>query len=194
MNPYAELVSEAKARVDNGFSQVGRGLKSPAPAQRTAAVLAARAIALGNAVAALAGQGLAREGLPLLRELLEAAVCLRWIAAGSQDSRARRVLEEWGRVGWEGLWRDGELRIRAREGGVPDGLVEEVLSSTRAFRRPDASGLPWGHVFAEDAAPVMAAEDLLRRAADLSGHVVKALDQCWPGCFEGAERIWEKTR
>src|SRR5205807_1236759 len=79
MKKYTEMLGLAKARIDHGFSQVGKRLAADDPAQRALMMLASRAVAVSNALMLLALNNHANEGLPLLRSLLQLAVEARWI-------------------------------------------------------------------------------------------------------------------
>src|SRR6185369_12407139 len=64
MKEYAALVGHAKSSIDRGFSQVGRELDADGTADRVLMLLAARAVAVGNALVLLAQNSLPNEALP----------------------------------------------------------------------------------------------------------------------------------
>lgn len=194
MKEYAALVGSAKSSIDRGFSQVGRNLDPDSTCDRVLMMLAARAVAVGNALVLLAQNSLTNEALPLLRSLLEISAAMRWIAAGDCDKRAFELLEESKKSDWAGLWQTSRLRQRMREAAFPRALEERVLLFCYDHLHGNAQGLPWGHIFLNNANKGISAEELLKIAAVASGHVVKALDVRWPGRFEGAEELWEKAK
>lgn len=187
-------VGSAKSRIDAGFSRVGRALGKDDVAARALMTLAARAVAKANALALLAVNSHANEALPILRSLLETAVQMRWIAGGSSRERAAEVLEERRTADWGSLWQEGTLRRRADALGVVDATFERVLSSCREHLHANAAGLPWGHLYADKDDGGVSPEDLLRATAAVMGHVVKALDEKWPGSFPGAEEMWTQAK
>ena len=194
MKELIALTGTAKARVDAGFSRVGRKLSASDAAEKALMILAARAIAQGNAVMALAERGLANEALPILRGLAEMALTMRWISEKDSAARAAEAMKELHDPDWETHWPSARLRERAAAYGVPEASVKVVLDSAADFARGSAQGLPWGHVFAESTRPGRGAEEVLTAAAILLGHALKSLDARWPGEFPGADEMWERAK
>jgi hypothetical protein len=194
MKELIALTGLAKVRVDAGFSRVGRKLAAGDAAERALMILAARAIAQGNAVMALCERGLANEALPILRGLAEMALTMRWIAEKDSAVRAAEAMKELHDPDWETHWPSARLRERAKAYDVPAAVVATTLDSAADFARGSAQGLPWGHVFAEATRPGRGAEEVLSAAAVLLGHALKALDGRWPGEFPGAEEMWTGSK
>lgn len=194
MKDLIALTGIAKTRVDAGFSRVGRKLTAGVAADRALMILAARAIAQGNAVTALSERGLANEALPILRGLAEITLMMRWISEKDSDKRADAALSELQDPDWETHWPSARLRERGEAYEVPAAAMETVLGSAADFARGSAQGLPWGHVFAEATRPGRRAEEVLPAAAVFLGHALKALDGRWPGEFPGAEEMWTGSR
>lgn len=189
MKELIAVVGLAKLRVDAGFSKVGRRLSSPAPADRAALMLAARAVTSANALVALCERGLANESLPLLRAVAEWSLALRWVCAADVDARARTVLAELD-APWDGVWPAARLRERAAAFSVPAAVLAAALDSAPYFSRGNAQGLPWGHVAAESCLPGKAPAEILSACAAFLGHALAGLDEHWPGQFPGAEELW----
>jgi hypothetical protein len=194
MKQYTELLGLAKSRIDHGFSQVGKRLKAEDPAQRALMMLASRAVAVSNALMILAMNNHANEGLPLLRSLLQLAVEARWIAEKDSAERAREFFDHQKEADWERLWSRGRLLERMKHLGFHKSLEERALMSCYDHLHANAQGLPWGHVFAENAQKGVSGDETLRAASAIMGHVIKALDLHWPGMFPDAEQWWEKTQ
>jgi len=190
MKDLIALSGLAKTRVDAGFSRVGRRLSAADPADRALMIMAARAIAQANAVTALSERGLANEALPILRELAEVCMTMRWVAEKDSTARAVGALSELQDPDWETHWPSARLRERAEAYAVPGEALEAVLGSVVDFARGSAQGLPWGHVFADATRPGRRAEEVLPTLAVYLGHALKALDLRWPGEFPGAEELW----
>ena len=190
---YVQLLGLAKSRIDHGFSQVGRRLSPADAAQRALMMLASRAVAISNALMLLALNNHANEGLPLLRSLLQLAVEMRWIAEKEGGKRAEEFFEHHRDADWDKLWSTGRLRERMRHLGFQKSLEERALMSCYDHLHANAQGLPWGHVFADNAQKGVTAEEALRSACAIMGHVIKALDLHWPGMFPEAEQWWEKS-
>ncbi len=186
------LVGSAKARIDTGFSQVGRGLKADDAVAKALMVLAARAVAKANALALLAEHSHANEALPILRSLLESVVQMRWVSAKDSARRAADVLAEREKASWQEIWDDERVKVRAQELGFWDERLSRVLSSCREHLHANAAGLPWGHLYAEKDGGV-SRDEVLRATAALMAHAVKALDETWPGKFPGAEEMWRRV-
>lgn len=190
MKDMISLTGLAKVRMDAGFSRVGRKLSAADPADRALMIMAARAIAQGNAVMALSERGLANEALPILRGIAEISLMMRWVAEKDSGARAEQALLELRDPDWETQWPSARLRERAVAYSVPEQALEAALGSAADFARGSAQGLPWGHVFAEATRPGRRAEEVLQAAAVYLGHALKALDARWPGEFPGAEDMW----
>ncbi len=189
MNELIKTVGLAKIRVDAGFSRVGRRLKTDDPADRALMLLAARAVSTGNALTLLCRDGHPNESLPLLRAIAEFSACMRWIAAAETGPRARVALAELDAPRWENLWSDARLKERAEDFGVPVWAAIAALGSAPDFSRGNASGLPWGHVFAEGILPGRKADETLAAAAVWLALALEALDRRWPGDFPGAAEM-----
>jgi hypothetical protein len=189
MNELIKTVGLAKMRVDAGFSRVGRRLKSDDPADRALMLLAARAVSTGNALTLLCRDGHSNEALPLLRAIAEFAALMRWIAAAETGPRARIALAELEAPRWEMLWSDARLKERAEDFGVPVWAAAAALGSAPDFARGNASGLPWGHVFAEGILTGRKADETLGAAAVWLSLALEALDRRWPGDFPGAAEM-----
>lgn len=193
MKEYIELLGLAKSRIDNGFSQVGKRLAADDPAHRALMLLASRAVAVSNALMLLSMHHHANESLPLLRSLLQLAVESRWIAAADSKARAEDFFKRHKDVEWDHIFESRQLRAKMKELGFQPQLEERALATVHHHVHANAQGLPWGHVFAQHAAPGVTGEDALKAAAALMGHVVKALDLHWPEKFPGAEQFWERS-
>lgn len=192
MKDPIQLIGLAKARVDNGFSQVGRTLKSEDATARVLMLLASRSIAVANAVIVLAQHHHANEGMPLLRSLYELSVWMRWISKSDAEARAKDFLDEYKDPDWEKLWPTERLQNRMAALGFPHEVQERALLSAYDHLYGNALGLPWGHVFKDNTHKGLTPEEYLGAAAYLMGHVVKSLDLTWPGKFPATE--WESTR
>jgi len=189
MNELIKTVGMAKVRVDAGFSRVGRRLKADDAGDKALALLAARAVAAGNALMLLCREGHPNEALPLLRSVAEFAGTMRWIAAAETGPRALASLAELDAPRWEAFWSDARLKERAENFGVPVWAAMTALGSAPDFARGNAQGLPWGHVFAEGALPGRKAEETLAAAAVWLALALEALDRRWPGDFPGAAEM-----
>jgi hypothetical protein len=194
MKKEMELLGLAKSRIDNGFSQVGKKLSASDSAHRALMLLASRSVAVSNAMMLLCTNNHANEALPLLRSLLHLGVEARWIAerdaaARADDFFARHKDAQWGRA-----WDPAELGERMKALGFQTDLAERAALSCYDHHHANAQGLPWGHVFSENACKGVTGEECLRAAAAIMGHVVKALDLHWPEKFPGAEQFWEKKQ
>jgi hypothetical protein len=192
-NELVAAAGAAKSAIDAGFSRVGRKLAKDDVTAGALMVLAARAVANANALAILAEHKHANESLPILRSLLETAVQMRWIVRADSAKRASEVLEERGKADWEDVWQETRVKSRAKELGFWDATFERVLSSCREHLNANAAGLPWGHVFAGKDDGGVSADEVLRATTAVMAHVVKALDERWPGEFPGAEEMWKKA-
>lgn len=193
MQETIETIGRAKALIDAGMCRVGPGL---VPTERGDALLAGgagRALALADCVTRLCRHDHPGEALVLLRQLAETAVLLRWLRP-AQEGGARRVEEavsEGREPEWDGLWSSDRFRARAREAGVREEEVESILRLCADFARGGSTGAPWSHVFAENHHRPVEAERVLRLAARMMGHVLKALDTRWPGSFPAGDASWE---
>lgn len=193
MKKYTDLLGFAKAKIDHGFSQAGKRLSPEDKAQRALMLLASRSVAVSNALMLLCLNNHANEALPLLRSLLQLSVEARWIAAEDTAARALDFYDRHGDLEWEELWGEARLRERMAQLGFQKSVAEGQALDCRPHLYANAQGLPWGHVFHENAGKGVTGEQVLCAAAAIMGHVIKALETHWPGSFEGAEHLWEQT-
>ena len=194
MKEYVALVGLAKARIDNGFSQVGRSLDPASAADRALMLLASRAVAVSNAVCVLAINGHPNEALPLLRSLLELAVRARHIAEAEAESRGAAFLEEAAQADFQDFWRGEKLQAELERRGFAPEAIRRARGLLAEHLNANAGGLPWGHVFAERHAKGVAPGELAGLAAEAMAQIVRALDERWPGKFEGAEEILTRLK
>jgi hypothetical protein len=192
MRDSIQLIGAAKARIDNGFSRIGKNLKAEDPADRALMLLASRCVALANAALLLGMNNHANEGLPLLRSLLEFSAHMRWVALDRSAERGREFLEKYSDACWEDFW--GSARIEERRDVLcfPRLLEESASYSCADHVFGNSLGLPWGHVFSDHARKGVSAESFLSVISILMGHVVKSLDLRWPGNFSADE--WDNER
>lgn len=195
MSSEQELIARiglAKARIDNGFSQVGRALDAGDPAGQALLRLSARAIAMANALALLCRNNHATEALPLLRSLVEIGARMRWVAQEDGAVRAAELAEESRNPDWESWWSSPRLKARMEALGFPRWLSERALFSCYDFVHGNAQGLPWSHKLAQESGAGGAPEDVLRAASAALAQALRALERHWPGRFQGAEETWEE--
>ncbi|MBI2362603.1 MAG: hypothetical protein HYV15_04395 [Elusimicrobia bacterium] len=183
----AQAVGRAKALIDNGLCRVGPRLDR---GDAQAAVLtgaASRALALSDAAVRLCSGDHAAEALPLLRQLCETAVELRWTAGDA--ARAVGALAALESPRWQTLWDDAILRSRAGEAGVPEGDVSAVLGLAADFTGSNRAGAPWSHIFPASGRRAPEAARVLALTARFMGHALAGLEARWPGNFPGAEEL-----
>lgn len=186
------LVGQVKARMDTGFSRVGKTLDAKDPAQAALMMLASRCAAIGNAVMILAQHQHSNESLPLVRSLFELALRMRLIAEGGLAGQA--ALDEARGSDWRTFWDGERLGGWMARFGVPAEARAAVFSLCAEHARANALGLPWGHIFEQNQEKGLSPSEVLKLAALALGQALKALETRWPGAFEGAEQIWEEAR
>lgn len=188
MRDLTQAVGLAKAIVDNGLCRVGPRLSSDDAQAAALTGAASRALALADAVVGLCGRDHPVEALPLVRQLAETAVELRWVAGdASRAVEAAAALEG---PSWERLWPEARLRERALAVGMPERDVSGALAFAADFLASNRAGAPWSHVFSVNLRPAPETARVLALTARLMGHVVAGLDARWPGVFPGAEELW----
>jgi len=194
MDELILAVGQAKAFVDNGLCRIGKDLRPDSAAGQLLSGGASRSVVLGDSIAQLCRQDHASEALPLLRELAEVAVTMRWAAgAADPDSAAAEVLKDIETAGWDGRWDAARFRERAEAAGAAGDEAELVLGSCPVFVLAGRSVTPWSHVYEGNRRPGMEAERVMRSAVHWMGHVLKAMETRWPGSFPGAQSMWEKS-
>lgn len=177
MKDHIALVGLVKAKVDNGFSQAGKQLRSVDPVDRALMLLAARSIALGNAVCVLAQNNHSNEALPLLRSLKELSERAAYISERDSGDRAKKFLAE----AWDDDWSEFFKESR----GHAKGWLREHLNA-------NAAGLPWGHLFSEHHAKGLSGLEVLTEAVRALARMLEALETVWPGKFDGSREILSK--
>lgn len=179
MKDHIALVGLVKAKVDNGFSQAGKQMRSVDPVDRALMLLAARSIALGNALCVLAQNNHSNEALPLLRSLWELAARAKWVSERDSGDRAKALLREAWEDDWSSFWKDSR-------GEAKDWLREHLNAN--------AAGLPWGHLFQEHHAKGLSGPQVLERAVVALAQLLEALESVWPGKFEGSKDVLSKLK
>lgn len=177
MKEMIALVGAVKARIDKGFSQVGKQLRAADPADRALMLLAARSIALGNALCVLAQNNHSNEALPLLRSLCELSARASWLCERETGARAKALLAETWSMDWAQFFTE------------PRGEAKEWL---REHVHANAAGLPWGHVFQDQHAKGLSGTQVLEQAVRALAQLLEALEHAWPGRFEGSREILGK--
>ncbi|MFH2203608.1 MAG: DUF5677 domain-containing protein [Elusimicrobiota bacterium] len=189
-----QRVGQAKAFIDNGLCRVGPKLK---PGHKLEALLAggaSRALALSDAVVRLCRHDHSTEALPLLRQLTEVAVVLRWAAAGDDaEERAKTALKEMAAARWDTLWPAERVSERAAQAGISQQDLGVVLEGSVDFVVGNSTGAPWSHIFTENQRPAADPQAVLAAAVRMMGHVLRAMDVKWAGDFPGAEAMWESS-
>jgi hypothetical protein len=193
MKELLACVGLAKVRVDAGFSRIGRRLSATDPADRVLMTLAARAVALSNALMVLCREGHANEALPLLRAVAECALSMRWVSA-DEVGRAAEAWMELETARWETLWPEARAQERAQSFGVQDWATFAAFGSAQDFMRGNAAGLPWGHIFSDAQLLGRKPEEVLAAAAAWLSLVLEALDRKWPGEFPGASEMRDRAQ
>ncbi|MBI4376193.1 MAG: hypothetical protein HY549_07055 [Elusimicrobia bacterium] len=181
---YVALLGKAKASMDHGFSQVGKGLDPDSAQDEALMWLASRSIAIASALLLLGMHNHANEAVPLLESLTGAALDMRWIVQEDGESRARQLLSRRG-GGWQGSWSAEDMRAKAEPLALA-GLIDAAARLKRSHVFGNASGLPWAHRFSALDEPGAAQAELFRAAARALGHGLKALELRWPGYFQGS--------
>lgn len=176
MKDHIALVGLVKAKVDNGFSQAGKKLRAVDPVDRALMLLAARSIALGNALCVLAQNNHANESLPLLRSLWELAQRAKWISERDSGDRAKSFLAQARDDDWSEFY-------KARSEAKP--WLREHLNA-------NAAGLPWGHVFQEHHSKGLSGTEVLTQAVTALAQLLESLETVWPGHFDGSREIVAK--
>lgn len=189
---YTRRIMQAKAFIDNGFCRVGPGLRPERKIETLLIGGASRCLALADSVVELCRHEHPNEALPLLRQLAETVVALRWcVRAKDPEGRAAQILDERAGVSWDSMWNEHRLLERAKPAGVPAEDLEFVLAGAPDFLTANSVGAPWSHLFAENQKRGPEAGLVLKTAACLMGHALSALDSKWPQFFPGAEAMWD---
>lgn len=190
MEDLIRRIGQVKALMDNGMCRVGPRLNKSGRADALFTGNASRSVGLADAVVQLCRQDHPNEALPLLRHLADTVTAMAWVAAAPDpEARAGEVLGELAGPGGGEAWPAETLRERARQAGLPEGEVEDVLAAGREFPRTGRSALPWSHLFPENQHRGPDSGRVLGRAVRWMGRALKALDGRWPGIFPGGDEI-----
>ncbi len=188
---HAEVLAFAKATVDNGLSRLGRRLDPRSPVDAALVFLAARALALADAVFLLAKGGRAAESAPLCLTVIRFSLSMEEALRPEEAARVRAWIEKSSESGWEGLWEG--LGRDMEKAGYSERALSAARRAKRAFLRGNARALPWIHVFEEEGGGEMSPEDVMLSALEALGRAVEALEARWPGSFSGAREMREKV-
>lgn len=187
-----QRIGQAKAFIDNGLCRVGPDLSANHRVEALLAGCASRSLALSDSIVRLCQSDHPTEALPVLRQLAESVVSMRWVLAGEEPSmRAGEIFAAFESEGWDGLWNAEKFASRAAEVGVSAKEVKYIAESCVVFVLGNSTGAPWSHIFEENQRFGAKAQDVLRCSVYMMGHCLKALDDKWQGSFPGAETMWE---
>ncbi len=205
---FIQLIGQAKAYIDNGLCRVGQKLKPVRVSEAFLTGGASRSLALADSVVQLCRHDHPTEALPVLRQLAETVVAMRWSvapiakkesklspdeAAEECNRRAKKVFQDCEAADWEKLWPAERLAARARDAGFPQRDVDGVLGGAVDFALGNSTVAPWSHIFEQNQRSGVEAQAVLGLAVRLMGHCIRALDEKWPGDFPGSEAMWEDS-
>jgi hypothetical protein len=184
-------IGQAKAFIDNGLCRVGPKLDKEDCAAGLMAGGASRVLGLADAVAHLSRQDSPAEALPILRQLADTAVNMRWLSCdeAARSERAAQWQAELEGAQWETLWSATKLAERAQVAGCSEAAAS-VVGLAKDFTLGNRTIAPWSHVFSINQHAAPGGEQVLAVAVELMGHVLTALETTWPQSFPGAEAMW----
>jgi hypothetical protein len=178
-------ITQIKAVIDNGLCRIGPRLDSRQKSDSILVGNASRAVILSDGVVQLCRSDHPNEAVLLLLSLAGSVAGLRWVLEGAEaEQRAEMLIGEMREPAESVLWPAARLRRRAEEAGLPAADIEKVLALGRFPMLAGRSGLPWSHVFKENAEAGTDSATVLDLACRLMDHALQGLASRWPGNFE----------
>ncbi len=199
MNKYLDLIQKSKQYIDQGFDTFGRELQIKDQIAGFLVLCTFRATGLSDAIIHLCKAGFTDESLPILRSLIETAVNMRWIMNKDTKERLRQYYANLDKNKWYGEpWTSVNLRERMKQIGFKGKLEEYydlVVKFCHDYTHGGARTLPHHRLIPKASKKtLMSADAIYAITSQMVGHVLKALNEHWPGKFDSYKVIWKAIK
>ena len=198
MNKYLDLIQKSKEYINQGLDTFDREI----PREDTIGVFLVlctiRVAGLSDAIVHLCKAGFTNESLPILRSLIETAVNMRWIMNKDTQERLKQYYANLAEDKWYGQpWTSVNLRRRMKEIGFKGKLelyYDLVVKFCHDYTHGGARTLPYRRLIPKATKTSMSAGAIYAITSQMLGHVLKALNDHWPGKFDSYKLIWKAIK
>lgn len=199
MNKYLTLIQKSKEYIDQGFDTFQRQLQIKDQLGGFLVLCTFRTTGLSDAIVHLCKAGFTDESLPILRSLIETAVNMRWIMNKDTKERLKQYYANLDKNKWYGeRWTRGSLRDRMKEIGFKGKLeayYDLVVKFCHDYTHGGARTLPHRRLIPKTPKKtLMSASPIYAITSQMLGHVLKALNEHWPGKFDSYTLIWKAIK
>jgi len=198
MNKYLVLIQKSKEYIDQGFDAFARKIQTEDRIGGFLVLCTIRAAGLSDAIVHLCKAGFTNESLPILRSLIETAVNMRWIMNKDTEERLKQYYANLAEDKWYGQpWTSVNLRRRMKEIGFKGKLesyYDLVVKFCHDYTHGGARTLPYRRLIPKTTKPSMSAGAIYAITSQMLGHVLKALNDYWPGKFDSYKVIWKAIK
>ncbi|MBA7633665.1 hypothetical protein ES703_41236 [subsurface metagenome] len=198
MNKYLDLIQKSKEYIDQGFDTFHRQLQIKDQIGGFLVLCTFRAAGLSDAIVHLCKAGFTDESLPILRSLIETAVNMRWIMNKNREERLKQYYANLAENKWYGEpWTSVNLRDRMKEIGFKGKLelyYDLVVKFCHDYTHGGARTLPRRRLIPKARKTLMSAGAIYAVTSQMLGHVLKALNDHWPGKFDSYKLIWKAIK
>lgn len=196
MNKYLTLIQKSKEYIDQGFDTFQRQLQTKDQIGGFLVLCTLRAARLSDAIVHLCKAGFTDESLPILRSLIETAVNMRWIMNKNTEERLKQYYANLAENKWYGEpWTSVNLKDRMKEIGFKGKLESYynlVVKFCHDYTHDGARTLPHRRLIPKvPKKTLMSAGAIYAITSQMLGHVLKALNDHWPGKFDSYKVIWK---
>lgn len=198
MNKYLDLIQKSKDYIDQGFDAFQRQIKTEDRIGGFLVLCTLRAAGLSDAIVHLCKAGFTDESLPILRSLVETAVNMRWIMNESTEERLKQYYTNLAEDKWYGeRWTSVNLKERMKEIGFKGKLesyYDLVVKFCHDYTHGGVRTLPRRRLIPKTRKTLMSAGAIYPITSQMLGHVLKALNDHWPGKFDSYKVIWKAIK
>jgi len=198
MNKYLTLIETSKQYIDQGFDCFHREIQTKDKIGLFLVLSTIRAVRLSDAIVHLSKASFTSESLPTLRSLIETAVNMRWIMNKDTEKRLKEYYANLDKNKWFGdRWTTMNLKDRMKEIDSKDKselYYDLVVKFCHDYIHGSAGTLPYRHLIPKVSETFMSADVIYTITSQMLGHVLKALNEYWPGKFNSYKVIWKTIK
>jgi hypothetical protein len=192
-----QLIKDALEEINKGFTEVAKQLDTPSMEYRYLLAATYKAERFTRGIIALCHDNLTDESLSLLGSLIEHAITMRWITGDHTQARLKEYMHDLENGSFESNWANKKLFKRMKDIDPKDREYFEVcMKFTYGYAHASAASLGWNEVMDDpnltDAR--FKPEAIYVVVAQMLGHVMKALNDQFPGNFTEYRHIWEQVK
>lgn len=191
---YKVILENSIKSIFDDFEKMGGHIKNPSIIDRYLIAATYKAARLTNTLILLCENGKCEDALLILRSLIEHTVNMRWITTRDTKTRIKMYVNDISDKGFGAQWTDVNLYDRMKQISFEDkDYFDFCVKLTYSYAHVNALSLRWGEVYDD---PRLRDDDwppdaIYQVAAQMTGHVMLALNKNYKEYFKGYDRLWE---